>query len=182
MNGQQYNFEDIYKEFSLLVYNVSLSYLQNNEDAEEITQDVFVQVFQSIGRFEASSSLKTWIYRITINKCLDHIRAKKRKKRLAFITQIFNPHTGEALHEAVHFDHPGVALQSKERTAILFQAIASLNEQQRTAFILSQIEKLPQKEIAGIMKLSEKAVESLIQRAKTNLKKQLGDLYHNRRI
>ncbi|MGZ4037362.1 MAG: RNA polymerase sigma factor, partial [Bacteroidia bacterium] len=81
-----------------------------------------------------------------------------------------------------HFDHPGAELEKKERTRILFEALEGLPEHQKTAFVLSQIEHFPQKETARIMGLSEKAVESLIQRAKANLRKKLGKLYHERRI
>jgi RNA polymerase sigma factor (sigma-70 family) len=64
-----------------LVYNLALSYVQNSEDAEEITQDVFIAVYQSISSFKAQANIKTWIYRIAINKSLDFIKAKKRQKR-----------------------------------------------------------------------------------------------------
>ena len=80
-----------------------------------------------------------------------------------------------------HFDHPGVLLENKEKASFLFKAIELLNEQQKTAFILSQVEELSQKEIAEVMKLSQKAVESLIQRAKANLRKNLEKFYPDRR-
>jgi RNA polymerase sigma factor (sigma-70 family) len=152
------------------------------EDAEDITQEVFIEVFHSLHLFKEQSALSTWIYRIAVNKSLDFLKAKKRKKRFAFLTQLFHPETGEVLHEVSHFDHPGVALENKERSQILFGAIKNLPENQKTAFVLFKIEGFPQKEIARIMNLSEKAVESLIQRAKENLKRSLGNIYHQRGI
>ena len=95
---------------------------------------------------------------------------------------MFDKESGEVLHEVSHFDHPGVELEKKERSQILFKAIDTLPENQRTAFVLSQIEQFSQKETANIMNLGEKAVESLIQRAKANLRKELGNLYIKRRI
>jgi RNA polymerase sigma-70 factor (ECF subfamily) len=77
-------FIEIYNEFSQLVYNLSLSYLQNIEDAKEATQDVFVKIHTKIEGFNNKSSLKTWIYRITINHCLDVIKSKNRKYRMFF--------------------------------------------------------------------------------------------------
>ena len=75
------NFNTIYNQYKTLVYNVALNYLQNIEDAEEITQDVFLQLYQSLDKFKNNSSLKTWIYRITINKSLDFIKHKNSVKR-----------------------------------------------------------------------------------------------------
>lgn len=77
------DFDSIYNQFKNMVYNLSLHFVQNNADAEEITQDVFVSVYQSLGQFRKDAELSTWIYRITINKCKDHIKAQNRKKRFA---------------------------------------------------------------------------------------------------
>ncbi len=176
------DFKELYKLHHKKVFNISLNIVQHIEDAEDITQEVFVEVHRSMHLFKEQSSAYTWIYRITVNKSLDFLRAKKTKKRFAFITQLFNPESGEQLHEVSHFDHPGIELEKKERAQILYKAIEDLAENQKTAFILSQIEQFPQKEIAEIMKVSEKAVESLIQRAKANLRQELGKLYNNRRI
>ena len=69
-------FEEIYFEHYKMVFNLALQYVQNIQDAEEITQDVFVKVFDSLNSFKNQSSLKTWIYRISINQSLDFIKAK----------------------------------------------------------------------------------------------------------
>ena len=79
------NIELIYNEHSKMVYNLCLGYLHSIEDAEEVTQDVFIKVYHSISEFKNKSSLKTWIYRITINKCLDFIKAKKTGELVPFI-------------------------------------------------------------------------------------------------
>lgn len=181
VSGDRQAMKDFYDKFKAKVYNTSLSYLQNPEEAEEITQDVFLEVFDSIGKFKAESSISTWIYRITVNKSLDQIRFRKRKKRMGFLLSLFNKDSGKLQIDLPHFEHPGVAIENKESAGILFTAIGSLPEQQKTAFILSQIEELPQKEIADVMKLSQKAVESLIQRAKANLRKELENFYPERR-
>ena len=78
---EKLSYEDFYNQYKILVYNVALHYLQNIEDAEEVTQDVFVQVFQSLKKFEQKSTVKTWIYRITINKSIDYIKHKNSQKR-----------------------------------------------------------------------------------------------------
>ncbi len=167
-----------YEHYKARVYNTCLSYLQNVEEAEEVTQDVFVEVFQSASRFLGRSSVATWVYRISVNKCVDRIRYKGRQKRFAFISSIFGQ-TGEVIHDQHVFEHPGVKLENKERSKMVFAAIKQLPENQQTAFILRQIEGLSQREIAEIMDMTEKAVESLLQRAKANLRKILENFYND---
>lgn len=155
------------------MYNLALQYVQNIEDAEEITQDVFLSIYQSIDGFRADSKLSTWIYKITINKSIDLINKRKRKKRFAFLTSLFNLENNQLVHEPAHFNHPGVQLENKEALQKLFDLINQLPEKQKTALIFTKIEQKSQLETAEIMELSPKAVESLVQRAKVNLQKKL---------
>lgn len=67
-----------------MVYNVALNYVQNIEDAEEITQDVFLKVHESLASFKKNSTIKTWIYRITINQSLDFLKKKKKQKKVLY--------------------------------------------------------------------------------------------------
>lgn len=159
-------FIEIYQDYSKLVYNLSLSYLQNTEDAQEATQDVFVKIYNKIEGFNQKSSLKTWIYRITINHCLDIIKSKNRRFRLLFSRQ-------NEEYDSVDFSHPGVKLESKEKVAQIFKEINRLPANQKTALILKTIEGLSQKEIAEVLKMKEKAVESLLSRARATLKKKV---------
>ena len=82
-------FDEIYFEHHKMVFNLALQYVQNIEDAEEITQDVFVKVFDNIDSFKKQASLKTWIYRICINQSLDFIKAKNSQKR-SFLKMLKN--------------------------------------------------------------------------------------------
>lgn len=156
-----------------MVYNLALNYVQNIEDAQEITQDVFVNIYQSLNSFQEKSSMSTWIYRITINKSLDFIKAKKRKKRFAFLTSIFFDGTIELKYNPPEINHPGILLEDREELENLFKKINELPDNQKTALILHKIEQKSQIEVAEIMNLSPKAVESLIQRAKINLAKNI---------
>jgi len=175
--GNEQAFKWLVDEYGARIQNTCLGLLQNTEDAEDITQEVFVSVFQSIHGFKGESKLSTWIYRIAITKSLEHIRMKNRKKRFAFFQNLFINDEEQAKSKSAHFDHPGVQLENKERAAILFKAIEQLSENQKTAFILHKLEDLSYAEIAIIMKLSVASVESLLFRAKQNLKKRLENYY-----
>jgi RNA polymerase sigma-70 factor (ECF subfamily) len=157
-----------------MVYNLILSFLQNTEDAEDVTQEVFIEVFRSLNKFKGNSTISTWIYRISVNKSLDFLRKKNRKKRFAFINILFtNEDKNQEIIQVANFEHPGVLLEQKENARILFKLINELKENQKTAFILFHIEELSQKEIAEIMGISSKAVELLIRRAKLKLKEKI---------
>lgn len=176
--GDQAAFRQFYELFKGKVYNTCLSYLQDQADAEEITQDTFVEIYNSASNFQARSSVSTWVYRITINKCLDRLRYKNRRKRFAFVSSLFNQ-TGGLQHDKPDFIHPGVLTEQRENAVFLFKALKELPENQHTAFLLKHIEGLSQREIAQIMEISEKAVESLLSRAKYNLRKLLNDFFTN---
>lgn len=150
------------------MYNTALSYLQNIQDAEEITQDVFVSIFEKAHTFRNNSKVSTWIYRIAINKSLNLIDKRSRRPKAQSLIQD---------DARIEFHHPGIVLENKEKATILFATIDTLSENQKTAFILSYIEGLPRKEVAEIMETSLKSVESLLQRSKTNLRKKLISIY-----
>jgi RNA polymerase sigma factor (sigma-70 family) len=169
------HFEEIYHANVKAVYNLALQYVQNTEDAAEITQDVFVSVHESLEKFRSEAKVSTWIYRIAINKSLDFIKSKKRKKRFAFFTSLFYDNGTEINHNYNNFNHPGVQLENKESLKKLMQWIDELPDNQKTVIILSKMEQKSQAEIAEIMALHIKAVESLMHRAKQNLLKKINN-------
>lgn len=154
----------LYDKHAKRVYNLALHYVLQVEDAEEITQDVFVTIHQKSTQFRNEAEISTWIYRITVNKALDFCKHKKRKKRW------FQRQELEEYNEPADMYHPGLALEDQESISTIFSCIHELNTQQKTALILTKIDGFSQKETAEIMNISVKAVESLIQRAKENLK------------
>ncbi len=171
-------FRDFIKEHQPRVYNTALNILQNDQDAEEITQDVFVGAYNKAHTFKGESQVSTWLYRITTNKCIDHLRSKKRKKRFVFLTQLFHE-SGEPISDASDFVHPGIVAENREKAAILYKAIDQLPETQKVAFLLSETDGLSYAEISEIVGTSVSSIESLLFRARKNLRKILADVYKN---
>ena len=174
--GDEAAFKSIVDSWQDMVYNAAIGIVQNAEDAEDITQEVFVQVYHSISSFKGDSKFSTWLYRIAVTKSLDHVRRRKRKKRFAFVRSLIGDE-GEAMIDAPDFHHPGVNMEQKENAATLFQAIRHLPENQRVAFTLHKLEGLSYQEVSDIMKTTVSSVESLMHRAKNNLQKKLSDHY-----
>ncbi|MEM0938736.1 MAG: RNA polymerase sigma factor [Bacteroidota bacterium] len=168
--GNEKALEQLYHLYSDKVYNTIISYLKNAEDAEEVMQDVFITIFNAAEKFNYKSSVSTWIYRVTVNKSLDFLRKKNSKKRKVLFTSIYVKGEEEVKLEPVDFDHPGIKLEKKENARLLFDALDQIPDMQKTAFILTQIEGLPQNEVAEIMNTTRKSVESLLGRAKKNLR------------
>ncbi len=178
--GDQEALKELYQHFGDRIFNTILSYLKNDEDAKEVLQDVFVTVYHTAAKFQFNSSVSTWIYRIAVNKSLDFLRNKSAQKRQGVFTSIYKKDSGKLLHDSPDFTHPGVKLENQEHAKFLFKAIESLSENQKTAFILTQVDGMSQNEVAEIMQQTRKSVESLVQRAKANLRTELKKYYPER--
>ncbi len=175
--GSEDSFKLLVETFKDKVLNTCYHFLHNQLDAEDLAQDVFIEVYRSIRFFREDAQLSTWIYRIAVNKSLDFIRKKKRKKRFAHVVSFFASTAEERELQLPAPDDPQSDLDQKERIEILNNAINLLPENQRVAITLSKYEDFSNKEIAEIMDTSISAVESLIHRAKKNLRKQLYQYY-----
>ena len=168
------DFAGIVNDRQQMVYNTALGIVQNEEDAEDVTQEVFLKVYDGLKSFRNESSLSTWIYRITITTSLDFEKKKKREKRGGLMQRVFGYAEADKKPD---FFHPGVALDKKEDAKVLFMAMKKLPQKQKTAFLLHKMEGLTNNEIAIIMETTLLAVESLQVRAKNNLRNHLKEYY-----
>jgi len=181
-NGSEQAFRSLVEMFQSKVTNTTLGFVPDLQDAEDIAQEVFVEVCRSGNKFREESKLSTWIYRITTTKSLEFIRHKKRKKRMAFFQSLIGLEDDRTRSSSDEFNHPGVQLENKERVKILFDHIDKLPENQKVAFTLQKVEGLSQKEISSIMETTESAIESLLHRAKKNLQKSIHNFYKKKMI
>jgi RNA polymerase sigma-70 factor (ECF subfamily) len=170
--GSEEAFKYMVTSWQDMVYNTSLGLVQSEMDAEDVTQEVFVKAWESIQGFKGESKLSTWLYRITVTKSLDFLRSRKRKKRFAYVQSLFGMND-EIVVDPPEFLHPGVVAEKKQLSVALFKAVNDLPEQQKAAFVLSRMEGLNHKEVSEVLGTTVPAVESLLQRAKLNLRKKL---------
>ena len=178
--GNQVAFDQLIDAYQQKVFGTCISFIPNKEDAEDVAQEVFLEVFKSISKFKSNAKLSTWIYKITTNKCLEFIRKKKTKKRFAFMQTL----SGDDLPIPmtpyfVEINHPGILLENKEKTALIFKAIDTLPAQQKVIFTLAKIDGKRYQEIVEITGKSLSSVESVLFRAKKNLQKKLANFYKN---
>jgi RNA polymerase sigma factor (sigma-70 family) len=176
--GKEAAFRELVDTYQRKVYNTCLGFVKNPEEADDLAQEVFIEIFKSILNFRMESKLSTWIYRIAVSKSLQHLRASKRKKRFSFLFSFFSDNN---TYEIVDYVHPGIIAENQERSKILYQAIDKLPESQRTAYTLHKLEDLSYEEIADIMQKSISSIESIMHRAKMNLQADLYNYYHSDR-
>lgn len=176
--GDSQAFKLLVDTWQHMVFNTVLGIVQDISEAEDVAQEVFIQVHQSVAGFRRDAKLSTWLYRIAVTKALDAERRKKAKKRFSTIRSFIGME--DTAEIATPFYHPGIALENKERSAILFKAMQQLPKNQRIAFLLIKTEGLNYEAAAAIMQLSIKAVEALMHRAKENLRKALQQYYSDR--
>jgi RNA polymerase sigma-70 factor (ECF subfamily) len=160
-------FSQLVDLYSTMVYSVIYKMIRNSQDSEDITQEVFVTIWTTMDAFKGDSLLKTWIYRIAINKAHEFIRKKNRKKRKGFHVQMEDNSIQITENEPI----PSELLEFKELELAFNQSLSKIPENQQIAFLLNRFEGLSYNEIAVEMKTSHSAVESFIFRAKQNLAK-----------
>jgi RNA polymerase sigma-70 factor (ECF subfamily) len=172
LQGDENAFKELVEEYRQMVFRTCMGVLHDPEDADDVTQEVFIEVFRSVGKFRADARISTWLYRIALNKSLNFIRDNRKHRALSL--------SGAPQSDALTgqgTDGPEEILQNKEKKMILERAIDSLPTKQKKAFVLNKYDDLSYKEISEVMKLSVSSVESLLFRAKQNLQKKLLDCY-----
>jgi RNA polymerase sigma-70 factor, ECF subfamily len=164
--GDEAAFDELVRKYQHSVFNTIHRYVGDRSAADDIAQEVFVIVWNKAGTFKGKSSFSTWLYRIVVNQCLQFRRRRQRRPAAVSI-------------DAIDADNPPEALQvaedreQAERTAAVRQALAELPDRQRIALVLSHYEGHTYSEIAEMMGTSVPSVESLIFRAKDELRRKL---------
>ncbi len=162
INGDVDAFETIYQAFSSFVYNVSLRVTNNSEDAREITQDVFVTLHQKLADFRSHSSIKTWIYRITVNKSINLVKKEVnlKERNQKYCDRGDEPKSNNNVLDFINKEH---------RDTILSQILESLTVNQRVCMVLKHIEEMTCNEIADVLKTNVNTVKTRLKRAREHI-------------
>jgi len=155
-------FREIYTKTSAFVYNVAFRITGNNEDADEVTQDVFVKMHRNIRKFRHMSSLKTWIYRIAVNTAINHRKAgdKHQNRRVDYEIAEQSVYTEETARKKMDSE------AGKEK---VYTLLNMLNSDQRACVVLRDIQGLNYKEIAGSLGININTVRTRLKRARHKL-------------
>jgi RNA polymerase sigma-70 factor (ECF subfamily) len=169
-NGDDSAFNQIMGKYKGIVIGITRRYFNDRSRAEDIAQEVFLRIYLSKNKYKPKSKLSTWIFRITANLCLNDIRSRKREEGNL---DLINDNTSSTDRELDIIDK----LEKEELNETVRSALLSLPERQRLAVILSKYDGLSYQEISKILNCSISAVDSILQRAKQTLKKQLNKYF-----
>jgi RNA polymerase sigma-70 factor (ECF subfamily) len=177
-SGSRDAFRRLVEQYQPMVFNTCLGFVGNRQSAEDLAQDVFIEVHRSIHKFRGDAKLSTWLYRISVNKSLNHIRDHKKHNIVRSLERFFFDEKEEKLDvEDNVYGMADMPLEQQQHARALHKAINALPDNQQIAFTLHKFDDMSYKEIAEVMDLSLSSVESLIHRAKKNLQKKLVNYY-----
>jgi RNA polymerase sigma-70 factor (ECF subfamily) len=156
--------------------NFAYRFVRNREMAEELAQDIFLRVYEGASGYEPQAKFTTWLYRIATNVCLNEVRRPNFRAAHQFL-KATRPDDPESVYiEPKAADEPNTHLERQAIAHAIKKALEQLPVNQQVVFILNKYQELPYAEVAEIMRISEKAVKSLIHRAKETLAEKLKPL------
>lgn len=173
LSNKEEAFSLLIDAYAQRIFVVCHSILSSKEDAEDVSQEIFSSVFNSIEKFKGDSQLTTWIHAIAINKCKEFLRKKNRKKRFGFLTVI-----KENESEGFISEFNANEIEQLEEIQIVRNAIQQLPENQRLVYSLVKLEEYSYKEVEEMTGFTKSAIESLMFRAKSKLVDLLSDYYN----
>ena len=167
--GDEYAFQILVERHQRSILNLVYRFIGDRAKSQDLSQEVFLRVWQGARDYKPKAKFTTWLYRIAANLCLNELKSSRRKKRLQFLRSDANdkPYTEEDFSDSS--PSPEDLLLARERSRQINNALQSLPENQRMALILKRYDNLSYEEICRILDCSISAVESLLVRAKKNL-------------
>jgi RNA polymerase sigma-70 factor, ECF subfamily len=168
LNGDQAAWDRIVAQYWRKVFNVAYKFVGKHDEAEDLTQDIFLKIFKSLDTFDRRANFQTWLISVSRNLCIDHYRSVRKERET--IDRAVDP---SELSPVAKEAGPVAALEQRDRVALLRRALGALPETLRTAVVMRDIQELSYQEIADRLRLPEGTVKSRINRGRTELARQI---------
>ena len=168
LRGDQAAWELIVRHYWRKVFNVAYKFVGKHDEAEDLTQDIFLKIFKSLSTFDRRANFQTWLISVSRNLCIDHYRSV-RKERQTIDRGVDASELSPVSTEV----SPIAALEQRDRVVLLRQALAELPDTLRTAVLMRDIQELSYQEIAKALRLPEGTVKSRINQGRTELARQV---------
>src|SRR5438477_12596553 len=168
LRGDQGAWELIVRQYWRKVFNIAYKFVGKHDEAEDLTQDIFMKIFKSLGTFDRRANFQTWLISVSRNLCIDHYRSVRKERET--IDRGVDPNT---LSPTSAEADPSAGLEQRDRVELLRQAMSALPETLRTAVLMRDIQELSYQEIADRLRLPEGTVKSRINRGRTELARQI---------
>jgi RNA polymerase sigma-70 factor, ECF subfamily len=173
-DGDQDAWSTIVETYHRKVFNVAYRFVGTYEEAEDLTQEIFLKVFRSLSTFDQRANFQTWLISISRNYCIDRYRSGRRD-RAVFAREV----DAATLHAEAPGLNPHARVELRDRVALLREALRALSPPLRTAVMLRDIHELSYQEIAAQLKVAEGTVKSRINRGRAELARQIEALRRN---
>jgi RNA polymerase sigma-70 factor (ECF subfamily) len=171
LRGDQRAWESIVRQYWRKVFNVAYKFVGRHEEAEDLTQDIFLKIFKSLDTFDRRANFQTWLISVSRNLCIDHYRSVRKERET-----IDRDVDAADLMPAAPDPSPMAALEQRDRVTLLREALSALPDTLRTAVLLRDIQELSYQEIADKLRLPEGTVKSRINRGRNELARQIRKL------
>jgi RNA polymerase sigma-70 factor (ECF subfamily) len=171
LNGDQSAWETIVRLHWRRVFNIAYKFVGKHDQAEDLTQDVFLKLYKSLDTFDRRANFQTWLISVSRNLCIDHYRSVRKERET--INREVDPND---LSPVAPTRSPYSALEQRDRVELLRHALDKLAPTLRTAVMLRDIQELSYQEIAERLRLPEGTVKSRINRGRTELARQIQKL------
>lgn len=170
VKGDNSAFEALMEKHMGIIYNIALRMTANQDDAEDMTQEIMIKIFRSLGSFKGNSKFSTWIYRVAVNTCLDELKKKKNRKHLSLDAEISGDDGENQIEIKDDSPSPEKLAEQNELRDMVAAAVKLLSDEHRAVIVLRDIRGMSYSEIAGILGCSDGTVKSRISRARAQLK------------
>ncbi|HVH29777.1 MAG TPA: RNA polymerase sigma factor [Vicinamibacterales bacterium] len=174
LQGEELAWNTIVQQYRRKIFNVAYKFVGRHEEAEDLTQEIFLKVFKSLDTFDRRANFQTWLISVSRNLCIDHYR-KVRQERQTIDRRV----DASELSPVSHEPGPVSALEQQDRVVLLREALSALPESLRTAVLMRDIQELSYQEIAERLRLPEGTVKSRINRGRMELARQIRRMRKN---
>ncbi len=164
LRGDQTAWELVVRQYRRKVFNIAYKFVGRHDEAEDLTQDVFLKIFKSLSTFDRRANFQTWLISVSRNLCIDHYRSVRKERET-----IDRDVDANALTPTSHEPGPIAVLEQRDRVVLLRHALARLPDTLKTAVLMRDIQEMSYQEIADALRLPEGTVKSRINRGRTEL-------------
>ncbi|MCK4565015.1 MAG: sigma-70 family RNA polymerase sigma factor [Verrucomicrobia bacterium] len=171
--GDMQAFDELVERYHGKIYGLTYNMTSNREDAEDLTQEVFVKAFNALPRFKGNSSFYTWLYRIAVNKTINYRKKRNRKRALSLDQFDQEIKTDDIYHDLTAKGSPLRNLSLTELQKKLNEALQSLSEKHRTVVVMHDMQGIPHEEIAKVVGASVGTVRSRLFYARRQMQAEL---------
>ncbi len=162
LRGDKTAFEAVVDKYQKPLFNIAYRLVGKFEDAEDITQTVFIKAFQGLRGYDSRYKFFSWLYRIAVNESINHRNTRRPEEQLDE-------------RAIAHYEAPESVIDARERSAVIQKAVSELKEEYRVVIVLKHFQELSYEEISGILGIPTKTVKSRLFTARQTLKEKLSE-------